>query len=90
MTKEEILYKKTMGIFDEREGNITGIFEAMEEYAKKVLDWLLTHNHPDYEGERIIMQDGNLWWASDHEGDYELGAEEIIKLYENDNKRSNA
>lgn len=35
MTKEEILLKETSGIFDEYEGGITGIFGAMDEYAKQ-------------------------------------------------------
>lgn len=34
MNKEEILSKKTGGIFDGYEGGITGIFNAMEEFAK--------------------------------------------------------
>lgn len=36
MTKEEIAYKETSGIFDEHELGITGLANAMEIYAKQV------------------------------------------------------
>lgn len=33
--RSEILFKETGGIFDSREGGITGIFNAMDEYMKE-------------------------------------------------------
>lgn len=43
MTKEEILLKETSGIFDEYEGGITGIFGAMDEYARQQVIAFLKH-----------------------------------------------
>ena len=43
MTKEEIAYKETLGIFDSHELGITGLANAMDVYAKQeaieFLDW---------------------------------------------------
>ena len=89
--KEEILERSFGARFTELFGQWAKdqwLHAAMEDYAKEVLKWLLEKNHPDHEGERIIMEDGSLWWDSDKDGDYELGPEEIIKLYENDTQRS--
>jgi hypothetical protein len=56
MTKEEILLKETVGIFDEYEGGITGIFNAMDEYAKyQSLDFAKWLN------DNCIVSTGGQW-----------------------------
>lgn len=50
MTKEEILYKESN--FDEYEGGITGVFKAMDKYAKQVAigfrRWISDNNIEPY------------------------------------------
>lgn len=57
-SKEEILLKETSGIFDEYEGGITGIFNAMdvyfEERAMELLSYLAKNKvicHNDEQGD---------------------------------------
>lgn len=54
MTKEEILLKETSGIFDEYEGGITGIFNAMSEYAKQqAIEYYLYIGDQDIERKKL-------------------------------------
>lgn len=48
MTKEEILYKESN--FDEYEGGITGVFKAMDKYAKEVAIGFMKWNAASIKG----------------------------------------
>jgi hypothetical protein len=83
MTKEEILLKETSGIFDEYEGGVTGIFNAMDEYAKQQVlefgDWVLEEMwHPQQN-----MHTPTTWRHFNHETgeDREISTEQLYELF---------
>lgn len=83
MTKEEILQKHFNYGFTGMESN--AIFKAMDEYAKRVLDFILNASEDGIGGDpkvRIEMVGRNFFYETDKEGDHELDAEKIIALYE--------
>ena len=84
MTKEEILLSNFNYGFTGMEND--AIFKSMQDYAKEVLKWVtqLKDGEGDY---LIIATDGQFYWSGDEDGDSPVSPEQIIKLYENDQKK---
>lgn len=89
MTKEEIANKHYWKAKQDGYDPFQASLLAMDDYAKQVLRWVLDASEDGIGGnadQRIEMIGRAFWYEDDKEGDFEIGAEEIIKLYENANK----
>lgn len=52
--------------------------------AIEVLDWLLKENHPDTHqlwAHRILMTDGDFYFAGDEDGDQPMNGKDLYQLY---------
>ena len=75
MTKEEVANNRFWSAKENGHSSFQATLLSMDDYAKKVLDWL---GQSDY----TMGEDGNFYHKDDEDGNNPLNSEEIIKLYE--------